>query len=461
VKRYGHPLPRFAETYIKKDGRHKSERVVVSLHRWLRRNGKEIAAITGADLQAFAACPARRPVTQMTRNDYRYAARRYLRWLEERGLAGPFGARELEGYHRRPLPEQVQRFLRFLAPIRRRSTIRTYLGFLRRFHEWLLTRSLDIAQVDRDVCLEWAQQINNEGIAAATRVGMLICVRKYIDWLWDLGIVGTPGQALIRAPDLPKKPDYLPRPLPPDADQALQARFQEQKTPVALGLLVMRRAGLRLGELRNLERDCIRKDHVGGRFLKVPLGKLNNERLVPLDPKTLEAVQQLQRLGRGNERWLIEGARARQVAAFTYTRMLAKLGGGIALSEPLTSHRLRHTFASSLINGGMSLLGIMKLLGHRDQRMTLRYTAIADATVGREYFEALTRVTERYALPFAQGVDDPTPEPATLIQDAIRWLSKNLFDTVLDREARLLSRRLEAVRDELAELLASVEAIVR
>jgi site-specific recombinase XerD len=41
--------------------------------------------------------------------------------------------------------------------------------------------------------------------------------------------------------------------------------------------------------------------------------------------------------------------------------------------------RLRHTFASSLMNGGMSLLGIMKLLGHRDQRMTLRYTAIAPA----------------------------------------------------------------------------------
>jgi hypothetical protein len=62
VKRYGYPLPGFAETYIKKDGRYKSERVVVSLHRWLRRHGKEIIGITGADLQSFAACPARRPV---------------------------------------------------------------------------------------------------------------------------------------------------------------------------------------------------------------------------------------------------------------------------------------------------------------------------------------------------------------------------------------------------------------
>jgi hypothetical protein len=50
------------------------------------------------------------------------------------------------------------------------------------------------------------------------------------------------------------------------------------------------------------------------------------------------------------------------------------------------------------MNGGMSLLGIMKLLGHRDRRMALRYTQIADETVGREYFEALTRIAERYEL---------------------------------------------------------------
>jgi hypothetical protein len=37
------------------------------------------------------------------------------------------------------------------------------------------------------------------------------------------------------------------------------------------------------------------------------------------------------------------------------------------------------------MNGGMSLPGITKLLGHRDHRMTLRYTKIADATVHCEY----------------------------------------------------------------------------
>jgi hypothetical protein len=130
---------------------------------------------------------------------------------------------------------------------------------------------------------------------------------------------------------------------------------------------------------------------------------------------------------------------------------LVKLAGDLELHEPLVTHRLRHTYATSLMNGGMSLLGIMKLLGHRDQRMTLRYTQIADETVGREYFEALARITERYQL--QPGPSNPVPrDAAALLEDAIRWVTKNLRDGDLDRRARLLVRRLEAAREEVAAL---------
>src|SRR5665213_4573783 len=145
----------------------------------------------------------------------------------------------------------------------------------------------------------------------------------------------------------------------------------------------MRRTGLRIGELRKLERDCVREDHAGGHFLKVPLGKMNNERLVPLDADTLKVIRGLQGLTPADSEWLVRGARGRSVALQTYQQMLHRHAEGMALPDALTTHRLRHTFATSLMNGGMSLLGIMKLLGHRDQRMTLRYSQIADETVGR------------------------------------------------------------------------------
>ena len=46
------------------------------------------------------------------------------------------------------------------------------------------------------------------------------------------------------------------------------------------------------------------------------------------------------------------------------------------------------------MTGGMSLMGVMKLLGHRDYRMTLRYTEITLETVGDEYYAALTNTCQ-------------------------------------------------------------------
>ena len=104
------------------------------------------------------------------------------------------------------------------------------------------------------------------------------------------------------------------------------------------------------------------------------------------------------------------------------------------------------------MNGGMSLMGIMKLLGHRDQRMTLRYTQIADETVGREYFEALSRVTERYATIGTAAAQEIVTDPLQLLQDVIRWLGKELCVGRTESHARLLIRRLERAADDLSAL---------
>ena len=214
----------------------------------------------------------------------------------------------------------------------------------------------------------------------------------------------------------------------------------------------MRRTGLRLGELQRLERECLRENGAGQTFLKVPLGKMLNERLVPLDATTLGLVQELRSRARPESKWLIEGARERPLSAQMYRAELSRLGSDIPLPEPLTSHRLRHTFATSLLSGGMSLTGIMRLLGHRDQRMTLRYAQIGDETVGREYFEALARVSERYDL--ARGlIDDRTElDPDQVLRDLARWVTKHLCEGRLEAQGRLVLRRLEALRVLLAQL---------
>ncbi|HEY0706307.1 MAG TPA: site-specific integrase [Polyangia bacterium] len=94
------------------------------------------------------------------------------RWLEERGLAGPFAPHELQGYHRRALPEEVRRYLQFLAPKRKPTTVKTYRQVLGTFHEWLEEQKLSLPQVDRDVCLKWGEHLHACGIGPAARRGL-------------------------------------------------------------------------------------------------------------------------------------------------------------------------------------------------------------------------------------------------------------------------------------------------
>lgn len=447
-------LPSCALKYLQEVPTHHAERIVVMLHGWLFRTNRILSHLTVEDIKAFLEKPCRKPISQRTRCAYRHHLRKYLTWLEARGLCGPFEQRQIQGYHRKVLPEEASRFLRYLEPIRQPGTVRLYRSVLLRFHEWFDQQGALLQVLERGHCLAWAQHLHDRKLHPATRVCHLGAARKYLDWLWEQGICQAPGYTMILAKDLPKKPEYLPRPLPPSTDQALQTRLRQADTAVALGLFVMRRTGMRVGELRTLERGCIRIDPAGQCFLKVPLGKLHTERLVPLDSATLEVVEELQRRARPISKWLIEGARERPVSAEKYQSTLKLVGAGLETHERLTTHRLRHTFATALMNAGMSLMGIMKLLGHQDYRMTLRYTAIADETVGREYFEALSRLAERYegALTSEGHVGAVEPDPLMMMQDVIRWANKHLRDPQHERRARLLIQRLERVRDALALL---------
>ena len=58
-------------------------------------------------------------------------------------------------------------------------------------------------------------------------------------------------------------------------------------------LLLTRATGVRIGELRDLELDCVHQIDGHGAWLKVPLGKLASERMVPLDEETVAVIDRI------------------------------------------------------------------------------------------------------------------------------------------------------------------------
>jgi hypothetical protein len=67
----------------------------------------------------------------------------------------------------------------------------------------------------------------------------------------------------------------------------------------------------------------------------------------------------------------------------------------------VTPHQLRHTYATALVNAGVSLQALMALLGHMSAEMSLRYGRLFDTTVRAEYERALDLVKQQAKTPRA------------------------------------------------------------
>lgn len=241
--------------------------------------------------------------------------------------------------------------------------------------------------------------VTGEPITVADRIRRIHAVGNFLaeitEWGWD----DAPPRRLIFRTDLPRPPRCLPRYLPVDSDRKLTAALA--KSPYRLAadaLLVQRACGLRIGELLDLELDCIHEIPGQGSWLKVPLGKLNSERMIPVDDEVLTLVDRITTT-RSSGRPMIH-PRTGAPADFLFTHHGKRLSQNAVREElnraahtaglgHITPHQLRHTYATALINAGVSLQALMALLGHVSTQMSLRYAHLFDHTVRTEYERAL------------------------------------------------------------------------
>ena len=431
-------LPEFAREYLQQQPR--AATAVHHFHAWLRASHRPLKQLEARELALFLAALASQPLSKATRALHSRRAKHYLDWLRERQLL-----RALTPSAAVALPELADRFLQALAPTHKPATLNGYRSTLRRFHIWLSARSLNPHQLLRDDLEAWLQGLHQQGLHASSRIHAIQQIRHYLRWLEERGELATPADALLRSKDLPKLPLYLPRPIPPDLDCILQKRLRTSRDRLQLGLLLMRNTGLRIGELRSLPHRCVRTDPRGNYFLKVPLGKLDTERLVPLDSTTLQLLRRLQRLGNGHRQLLLE-RNGKPIGTHRFNAALKLACRGLSTPEPITSHRLRHTFATTMLSAGMSLVSVMRLLGHRDYRMTLRYAAITDETVVTEFNNALRENAARYVPapipPAHSGLD-----PLSQLLDLVRYVQKRSADANLDpNRTVLLVKRIQRLR---------------
>jgi integrase len=262
-------------------------------------------------------------------------------------------------------------------------------------------------------------------ISVSERRGRVLAISCLLNNITEWGWPEAPGRRLVFRSDIPKTPRALPRYLTPDLDRRLISALEACPDRLAADALLLQRAtGLRIGELVDLEMDSVHEIPGQGAWLKVPLGKLNSERMVPLDEETVALVDRIvahrspgrallhPRTGKPTDFLLTH--HGRRVSVYHLREVITRVARDAGLPHT-TPHQLRHTYATALVNAGVSLQSLMALLGHVSAEMSLRYGRLFDATVKAEYERALTAAkahlgtlpTEppggRTALPVLQG----------------------------------------------------------
>lgn len=449
LRHMGRALPEPARRFLVSPENKTHEPVVRNLHDWLERCGVPLAKLTPSVLDRFLLRPIATTIAKTSREDRHRRLKPYLEWLYEQGLVSS----RLDCRIRKPfpIPDSAKDFTDTLRPVLKKSTCAGYVVDLRDLHAWLDAQKIVLNDFDRRAAELWLGFLADRGLAPVTRNYRILHARSYLRWLAERGDWDGDPDDLLRADDLPKIPSYLPRPFPPESDIELQRRFRSNDTVYGRALFLMRRSGMRIGELVRLEPRCLDEDLSGNVFIKVPLGKLDNERLVPLDSETRKVAEHLRRLCPDDAPFLIEPDLGRDTVIKKLREILADAAKGLDIPGPVVSHRLRHTYATQLLNAGMSLIGVMKLLGHRSLRMTMRYAAVTQETVVNDYFKAMSKISARYDLPehSVQRSLDDAPDPDRMLRDVISYL-RNASPS--DPNASRLITRIHKLRYEIAHL---------
>jgi len=291
------------------------------------------------------------------------------------------------------LSEAISEYLRQLRDIRLAShhTVAAYRRDLERF----LAHCGDVplSAINRRQVQDWLVAAHASGLAPASLARRLSALRSFLDtavrmrWCAENAADGI-------AP--PKQARRLPRTLPPEQTTLLlQPTHAESESRDLALLAVMYGCGLRVSEVAGLNLADI---DMGGAEIRVR-GKGGKERVAPIPDgvHTLLSDYLDQRMGHAdiNQQALFLNRSGGRLSVRGIQRMLKKRALATGADVSVTPHRLRHSFATDLLVGGVDLRAIQELLGHASLSTTERYTHLDINKLTGIYDKAHPRARKR------------------------------------------------------------------
>jgi site-specific recombinase XerD len=277
------------------------------------------------------------------------------RQLEADGISASIVPQTIEQASKKFLEDATARGLRESSLKKYRQVLKQLLAFAEH-HGFAFLSQLTVDELRR-----FRAGWNNRNLSAQKKLENL---RAFFRFCHDSEWIKTNPAKLIKAPKT-VGPQVLPF-TDAEMDKILAASDSHPNKDRALQLralvLLMRHTGLRIGDACTLARD-----RISGDMLELYTAKSGTSVRVPLNPAVVKALNQLP--ARQHYFWSGESTQRTVVNVWeeTFKKMFERAGiNG-------HSHQLRHTFAVSLLQAGVPMENVSKLLGHQSMKVTEQY----------------------------------------------------------------------------------------
>ena len=285
----------------------------------------------------------------------------------------------------------VSRYRRYLKLEKGYSvnTLDAYMRDVDKLLRYLAVEQVNVLDVKLEDLEHFAAFISDLGIGPRSLARILSGVRQFYRFLVIDGYLEVDPTELLESP---KQPDHLPEVLSTAEvdllEQAIDLSKWEGHRNRAI-IEVLFSCGLRVSELINLKLSNL---YIEEQYVRV-MGKGSKERLVPISPRALDelnywfADRNVMKIKPGEEDYVFLNRRGQHLTRTMILIMIKRYAVEAGIKKTISPHTLRHSFATSLLEGGADLRAIQAMLGHESIGTTEIYTHIDTSTLRQEILE--------------------------------------------------------------------------
>lgn len=256
------------------------------------------------------------------------------------------------------------------------NTQEAYAHDLREFLSYLDGLAAS-AQISGERIADFLYTLSTRGVGARSQARYLSSLRGLCRYLRTEGHLESDPTELL---DAPRKRARLPVVLTrEEVERLLSAPDPEDKVGLRdrAMLYTMYASGLRVSELTGLKRDDVMLE----RGLLIAKGKGNKQRLVPLGDAAVQWIERYLASVRGEwalptEARLFVSARGTGLTRQAFWKSVQRYALVAGIMKDVSPHKLRHSFATHLLEGGADLRAVQTMLGHADISTTQVYTHV-------------------------------------------------------------------------------------